>query len=113
MKKKCPCKIKEPKGGSIYGSDPNTYTPKGGSLLGSNPNTYTPKNLPQPNLLGSDTNTFTPKNLPQGGSIKTKKPKQKRKPSAWIEHVKKIRAKMPKGSSYKDALKIASKSWKK
>ena len=42
-----------------------------------------------------------------------KKTEKKSKASSWIEHVKKVRSKMPKGTSYKSALKEASKTWKK
>ena len=42
-----------------------------------------------------------------------KKTEKKSKASSWIEHVKKVRSKMPKGTSYKTALKEASKTWKK
>jgi len=38
---------------------------------------------------------------------------KKKKKNPWLEHVKRVRATHPKGTPYKDCLKIASKTYKK
>ena len=76
-------------------------------MLGTNPSTYTPKNLPQTEEGGGG---------PGSGRKKGSKNKKTQKAKTWIGHVKKTwnaMKKKNKSASYKDAMKAASKTWKK